>query len=160
MRIFWPIVLPLLTIVLSFINPALSAPQQTLTVWVNAHNSTSELSFQALKDIFHGDTQTWSDGERVVIFVPPKGSTARNGMLSTIYSMTEGRFQQFWLAKTYQLDVSSPPKEVGQNNILEALLENTLGGITVIHSNEVLKGSKPLRIDGLSAEQKGYPLVY
>ena len=78
-------------------------------------------------------------------------------MLSTIYSMTEGRFQQFWLAKTYQFDVSSPPKEVGQNHILEALLKNTIGGITVLHSNEILNGSKALRINGLSAEQKGYP---
>ena len=160
MRIFWPIALPLLTIVLSFINPALSAPKQSLRVWVNEHNAVSELSFQALKDIFHGDTQTWSDGERVVIFVPPKGSAVRNAMLSTIYSMTEGRFQQFWLAKTYQFDVSSPPKEVGQNHILEALLKNTTGGITVLHSNEILNGCKALRINGLSAEQKGYPLLY
>ena len=160
MRIFWPIALPLLTVVLSFINPALSAPQQKLMVWVNEDNSVSDLSLQALKDIFHGDTQTWSDGERIVIFVPPKGSPIRRAMLSTIYSMTEGRFQQFWLAKTYQFDVSSPPKEVGQNSILEALLKSTRGGITVLHSSEVLNGSKVLRIDGLSAEQKGYPLLY
>ena len=74
--------------------------------------------------------------------------------------MSEGRFQQYWLAKTYQLDVSSSPKEVGKTSILETLLQNTLGGITVLPSHEVLSGSKALLIDGISAGQKGYPLVY
>lgn len=160
MRKYWSLAIPLLMLFWTTIQPALSAAPESLTVWVNANNSTSDLSFASVKSIFHGDTQSWSSGERVVIFVPPKGSQARHGMLSAIYAMSEGRFQQYWLAKTYQLDVSSSPKEVGKTSILETLLQNTLGGITVLPSNEVLSGSKALLIDGISAGQKGYPLVY
>ena len=160
MRKFWPIAFPLFLMVWFCFHPALSADPKSLTVWVNEKNSISDLSFESLKAIFHGDTQSWSNGERVVIFVPPKGSQARNGMLISIYGMSEGRFQQFWLAKTYQFDASSPPKEVGQSHILETLLQNTLGGITVLPSDESLSGSKALHINGLSAGQKDYPLLY
>ena len=157
---YWPLAIPLLMLFWTSIQPATSAAPKSLTVWVNESNSKSDLSFSTVKAIFHGDTKNWSNGERVVIFVPPKGSQARDGMLSAIYKMSEGRFQQYWLAKTYQLDVSSSPKEVGQTRILETLLRNTSGGITVVPSHEELIGSKALLIDGLSAGQKGYPLMY
>lgn len=160
MRIAWFMIVPILTTALCFFQPAEGARLFALSVWVNNSNTSEGLSFSKVKSIFHGDTQTWDNGDRIIIFVPPKGSPSRTGMLSSIYGMTEGRFQQYWLAKTYQLDVSSPPKEVAKSDILGVLLTNTPGGITIIDHRIKLEGGKRVPINGLLAHENGYPLVY
>lgn len=160
MRLFWLVSVPFFTAITWLIPPAMSAEKSALAVWVNSGNQSTGLSFSDLKSIFRGDVQSWDNGDRIILFVPPKGTRSRTGMLSSIYSMTEGRFQQYWLAKTYQHDVSSPPKEVAKSDILGVLLKNTPGGITIVDHRTELTGGKKLPVDGLLANENGYPLVY
>jgi ABC-type phosphate transport system substrate-binding protein len=152
--------IPLFTTI-SWLTPtATGAEKSALTIWVNTENKSNGLSFADVKSIFRGDIQTWDNGDRIILFIPPKGTRSRTGMLLSIYSMTEGRFQQYWLAKTYQHDVSSPPKEVAKPSILGVLLQNTPGGITIVDHRTELTGGKKIPVDGLLANENGYPLVY
>lgn len=160
MRLFWVMSVPFFTVLTWLIPPANGAEKSALAVWVNSKNQSEGLSFSDVKSIFRGDVQSWDNGDRIILFVPPKGTRSRTGMLSSIYSMTEGRFQQYWLAKTYQHDVSSPPKEVAKPDILGVLLKNTPGGITIVDHRTELTGGKKLPVDGLLATENGYPLVY
>lgn len=137
-----------------------SANLNMLSVVVSKHNSITGISKEELIKIFRGEQQNWSSGERIIILVPPKGTVVRNAMLNTIYNMSEVGFQQFWLAKTYQMEVSSPPKEVKKNTVLEVLLHNMPGGVAVVDARTELNSGVVLRIDGFLPNEKQYPLMY
>jgi hypothetical protein len=108
--------------------------------------------------VFLGNRQYWSPDMPVVLLMRAPTSAERDAVLDIIYRMKEPQFKQYWIAKIFRADLSSPPKIVYSNDAANTLVQNVPGAIAFIQARDVRPGLKVLRIDGLLPGDPGYPL--
>jgi hypothetical protein len=72
--------------------------------------------------------------------------------------MSEEQFKQYWVAKIFRAEVTSPPKIVYSNDMQYELVSAMPGAIAFVDARNIRPGVKILRVDGMMPGDKDYPL--
>src|ERR1051325_5813499 len=137
---------------------AAAADSNAIAVVVRPDVPVDNLSFVELRRLMLGDRQFWSSNLRVTLLVRAAGAREREGVLKTIYQMSEAQFRQFWIAKVFRAEAASGPRIVYSNEMAAELASAIPGAVAFVEASAVPKGMKVLKINGLLPGEKGYPL--
>jgi ABC-type phosphate transport system substrate-binding protein len=129
-----------------------------LAIVVHPDTPVSSLTFAELRKVFLGERQYWNANVPVVLLIRAPTSTERDAVLNVIYQMREPQFKQYWIAKIFRAEMTSPPKVVYSNESANQLVSSIPGTIAFMAANDVKPGVKVLRIDGHLPGEPGYRL--
>jgi ABC-type phosphate transport system substrate-binding protein len=116
------------------------------------------LSFAELRRLFLGDKQFWSSNLKVTLLVRPPGAREREVVLKTIYQMSDAQFYQYWIAKILRAEAAGAPRIVYSNEMAAELVTAMPGAVAYVLADQVPKGLKVVKINGLLPGEKNYPL--
>ena len=141
-------------------DPALSQTSKTGDLAIVVHPSTpvNGLTFAELRQVFLGERQYWTPAMPVVLLMRAPVAVERETLLKVIYEMTEAQFKQYWIAKIFRAESTSPPKIVYSNDTVNQVLGSIPGAIAFVSASDVGPGVKVLRIDGRLPGDSGYRL--
>jgi ABC-type phosphate transport system substrate-binding protein len=142
-------------------GPSLSAqPAKTGDLAIVVHPSTpvDGLTFPELRQVFLGDRQYWTASMPVVLLMRAPVAVEREAVLKVIYEMSEAQFKQYWIAKIFRAQSTSPPKIVYSNDTANQLVGSIPGAIAFVVASDVRPGVKALKIDGRLPGEPGYRL--
>ncbi len=94
----------------------------------------------------------------VVLLIRAPTSVERDAVLNVIYQMKEPQFKQYWIAKIFRAELSSPPKIVYSSESTLSLVSSIPGAIAFMAAAEVKPGLKVVRIDDRLPGEVGYRL--
>jgi hypothetical protein len=134
--------------------------EQTREYAVIVHPGTpvAGVSLTSLRRIYLGEQQFWPEGRRVVVFIQPTGSSARELVLRELYRMSEREYAQYWIARIFRDEATNGPRIVASAELMKELTARVPGAIAVIPAGEVDARVKVLRVEGLLPGAGGYPL--
>jgi ABC-type phosphate transport system substrate-binding protein len=138
-------------------NPS-PAEGTDIAIVVRPDVPVDNLTFAELRRLFLGDRQFWSSNLRVTLLVRAPGAHERDIVLKTIYQMSEAQFKQYWIAKVFRAEAASGPRIVYSNEMAAELVNAVPGAVAFVTADQVPKGLKILKINGLLPGQKDYPL--
>jgi ABC-type phosphate transport system substrate-binding protein len=139
-------------------SPASAQTRGDLAIVVHPDTPVSDLSFTELRQVFLGERQYWNANVPVVLLIRAPTSAERDAVLNVIYQMREPQFKQYWIAKIFRAEMTSPPKVVYSNESANQLVSSIPGTIAFMAANDVKPGVKVLRIDGHLPGEPGYRL--
>jgi ABC-type phosphate transport system substrate-binding protein len=139
-------------------QPIAAQARGDLAIVVNAETPVTKLSFAELRQVFLGDKQYWTKDMPVVLLIRAPTSAERDAVLNVIYQMKEPQFKQYWIAKIFRAELSSPPKIVYSTESTVSLISSIPGAIAFMAAAEVKPGLKVLRIDDHLPGEAGYRL--
>jgi hypothetical protein len=137
---------------------AQAAKSGDLAIVVHPAVPVSQLAFADLRQVFLGDKQYWSKDLPVVLLIRAPTCVERSAVLDVIYQMKEPQFKQYWIAKIFRAEMTSPPKIVYSNESANQLVSSIAGSIAFMAATDVKPGLKVLRIDGHLPGEAGYRL--
>jgi hypothetical protein len=129
-----------------------------VAVVVNADTPVTDLSLAEVRKVFLGERQYWNAKIPVVLLIRAPVARERDVVLRVIYQMSEGQFKQYWVAKIFRAEVTSPPKIVYSNDMQYELVSAMPGAIAFVDARNVHPGVKMVRVDGMLPGDKNYPL--
>lgn len=129
-----------------------------LAIVVHPDTPVSDLAFAELRKVFLGERQYWNANVPVVLLIRAPTSGERDAVLNVIYQMREPQFKQYWIAKIFRAEMTSPPKVVYSNESANQLVSSIPGTIAFMAAGDVKPGVKVLRIDGHLPGEAGYRL--
>lgn len=129
-----------------------------LAIVVNQDTPVTKLTFAELRQVFLGDKQYWSKDTPVVLLMRAPTSAERDAVLNVIYQMKEPQFKQYWIAKIFRAELSSPPKIVYSSESTLSLVSSIPGAIAFMAAADVKPGLRVLRIDDHLPGEAGYRL--
>ena len=139
-------------------QPVAAQARGDLAIVVNSETPVTSLSFAELRQVFLGDKQYWSKDMPVVLLMRAPTSAERDAVLNVIYEMKEPQFKQYWIAKIFRAELSSPPKIVYSTESTVSLISAIPGAIAFMAATDVKPGLKVVRIDGHLPGEAGYRL--
>ena len=129
-----------------------------LAIVVHLDTPVSQLTFAELRKVFLGERQYWNPATAVVLLIRAPTSAERSAVLNVIYEMREPQFKQYWIAKIFRAEMTSPPKIVYSNESANQLVAAIPGAIAFMAASDVKPGLKVLRVDGHLPGEPGYRL--
>lgn len=139
--------------------PALAQTKSgDLAIVVHPDTPVNQLTFAELQKVFLGERQYWTPTVPVVLLIRAPTSAERDAVLNAIYQMREPQFKQYWIAKIFRAEMTSPPKVVYSNESANQLVAAIPGAIAFMAASDVKPGLKVLRIDGHLPGQTEYRL--
>ena len=129
-----------------------------LAIVVNPGTPVSQLTFAELRQVFLGERQYWNPATAVVLLIRAPAAAERDAVLNVIYQMREPQFKQYWIAKIFRAEMTSPPKLVYSNESANQLVAAIPGAIAFMAASDVKPGLKVLRVDGHLPGEPGYRL--
>ncbi len=129
-----------------------------IAVVVNPDTPVTELSLADVRKVFLGERQYWNAKIPVVLLIRAPVARERDVVLRVIYQMSEAQFKQYWIAKIFRAEVTSPPKIVYSNDMQYDLVAAMPGAIAFVDAKNAGPGLKVLRVDGHLPGDPGYPL--
>jgi ABC-type phosphate transport system substrate-binding protein len=129
-----------------------------VAVVVNSDTPVSDLSLSEVRKVLLGERQYWNSKLPVTLLIRAPEARERNVVLKVIYQMTEAQFKQYWVAKIFRAEATSPPKIVYSNDMQYELVTAIPGAIAFVEARAVRPGVKVLRVDGHLPGDKDYPL--
>ena len=129
-----------------------------LAIVVHPDTPVSKVTFAELRQLFLGDKQYWTKDIPVVLLIRAPTSAERDAVLNVIYQMKEPQFKQYWIAKIFRAELSSPPKIVYSNESATQLIASIPGSIAFVAAADVKPGLKVLRVDDRLPGEAGYRL--
>lgn len=129
-----------------------------VAVVVNSDTPVTELSLAEVRKVFLGERQYWNAKLPVVLLIRAPAARERDVVLRVIYQMSEEQFKQYWVAKIFRAEVTSPPKIVYSNDMQYELVSAMPGAIAFVDARNIRPGVKILRVDGMVPGDKDYPL--
>jgi ABC-type phosphate transport system substrate-binding protein len=154
------ILLLALTTALLFAAPPMAAQGKAndLAIVVHPETPVTKLTFAELRQVFLGERQYWTKDVPIVLLVRAPTSAERDAVLNVIYQMKEPQFKQYWIAKIFRAELSSPPKIVYSNDSANQLVSTIVGSIAFMAASDVKPGLKVLRVDDRLPGEAGYRL--
>jgi len=137
---------------------AQSSRGSDLAVVVNSDTPVSDLSLAEIRKVFLGERQYWNPKLPVVLLIRAPVARERDVVLRVIYQMSEEQYTQYWVAKIFRAEVTSPPKIVYSNDMQFELVAAIPGAIAFVDAHNLHPGAKVVRVDGKLPGEKGYPL--
>ena len=139
---------------------AATAAAADLAIVVNPDTPVSKLTFAELRQVFLGDKQYWPNVP-VVLLIRAPTSAERDAVLNAIYQMQEAQFKQYWIAKIFKADLTSPPKIVYSNEAAISVVAS-IPWRDRVHSQRTtsswIRISRLIRIDDRLPGEPGYRL--
>ena len=129
-----------------------------IAVVVNPDTPITELSLTEVRRVFLGERQYWNAKIPVVLLIRAPAAREREVVLRVIYQMSEAQFKQYWIAKIFRAEVTSPPKIVYSNDMQYDLVSAMPGAIAFVDAKNASPGLKLLKVDGHLPGEPGYPL--
>jgi hypothetical protein len=129
-----------------------------IAVVVNADTPVADLSLSEVRKVLLGERQYWNSKLPVVLLIRAPMARERDVVLRVIYQMSEAQFKQYWVAKIFRAEATTPPRMVYSNDMQYELLTALPGAIAFVDSRNVRPGEKVLRVDGHLPGDKDYPL--
>ena len=129
-----------------------------IAVVVNPETPVTELSLAEVRKVFLGERQYWNAKLPVVLLIRAPVARERDVVLRLIYQMSEVQFKQYWIAKIFRAEVTSPPKIVYSNDMQFDLVSAIPGAIAFVDARNADPRLKVLRVDGHLPGEPGYPL--
>jgi ABC-type phosphate transport system substrate-binding protein len=129
-----------------------------VAVVVNSDTPVTDLSLAEVRKVFLGERQYWNPKLPVVLLIRAPVARERDVVLRVIYQMSEEQYTQYWVAKIFRAEVTSPPKIVYSNDMQYELVTAIPGAIAFVDARNVHPGVKVVRVDGKLPGEKGYPL--
>ncbi len=129
-----------------------------LAIVVHPATPVSQLTFVELRQVFLGERQYWNPATPVVLLIRAPTAVERDAVLNVIYQMHEPQFKQYWIAKIFRAEMTSPPKVVYSNESANQLVAAIPGAIAFMAAGDVKPGLKVLRVDGHLPGEPGYRL--
>jgi ABC-type phosphate transport system substrate-binding protein len=129
-----------------------------LAIVVHPDTPVSSLTFADLRKVFLGERQYWNANVPVVLLIRAPTSSERDAVLNVIYQMREPQFKQYWIAKIFRAEMTSPPKLVYSNESANQLVSSIPGTIAFMAASDVKPGVKVLRVDDHLPGEPGYRL--
>jgi ABC-type phosphate transport system substrate-binding protein len=129
-----------------------------VAVVVNSDTPVTDLSLAEVRKVFLGERQYWNPKLPVVLLIRAPVARERDVVLRVIYQMSEEQYTQYWVAKIFRAEVTSPPKIVYSNDMQYELVAAIPGAIAFVDARNVRPGVKVVRVDGKLPGEKGYPL--
>lgn len=139
-------------------SSAQSGGEGDVAVVVNDDTPVTDLSLAEVRKVFLGERQYWNAKLPVVLLIRAPVARERDVVLRVIYQMTEAQFKQYWVAKIFRAEVTSPPKIVYSNDMQYDLVTAIPGAIAFVDSRNVRPGVKVVRVDGKLPGDRNYPL--
>jgi ABC-type phosphate transport system substrate-binding protein len=143
---------------LLYATPAQTQRSSDIAVVVHPDTPVDDLSLADVRKIFLGERQYWNSRLPVTLLIRAPAAREREVVLHVIYQMTEAQFKQYWIAKIFRAEATSPPKIVYSNDMQLDLVAAIPGAIAFVDARNVRPGLKVLRIDGHLPGERGYPL--
>jgi len=137
---------------------ASTAQAADIAIVVRPDVPVDNLSFAELRKVFLGDRQFWTSNVKVTLLVRAPGARERDVVLKSIYQMSEAQFRQYWIAKVFRAEAASGPRIVYSNEMAVDMVTGTPGAVAFVDADQVPKGVKVLKINGLLPGAKNYPL--
>jgi ABC-type phosphate transport system substrate-binding protein len=135
-----------------------TAQASDIAIVVRPDVPVTNLTFAELRHLLLGDRQFWTSSVRVTLLVRAPGARERDVVLKNIYQMSEAQFRQYWIAKVFRAEAASGPRIVYSNEMAVELVSGMPGAVAFVDANQVPKGLKVLKINGLLPGAKDYPL--
>jgi ABC-type phosphate transport system substrate-binding protein len=132
--------------------------QADIAIVVRPDVPVDNLTFAELRRLFLGDRQFWTSNVRVTLLVRAPGAHEREVVLKTIYQMSEAQFKQYWIAKVFRAEAASGPRIVYSNEMTVELVSGIPGAVAFVEADQIPKGLKVVKIDGLLPGTKDYRL--
>jgi ABC-type phosphate transport system substrate-binding protein len=129
-----------------------------LAIVVHPSVPINQVTFAELRQVFLGDKQYWTRDIPVVLLIRAPTSVERSAVLDVIYQMKEPQFKQYWIAKIFRAEMTSPPKIVYSNESANQLVSAIPGAIAFMVAADVKPGLKVVRVDGHLPGEAGYRL--
>lgn len=119
-------------VVASSVADAQASSASVVAIVVPATSRDTSLSLAQLRRIFAGEQQFWSDGSRIILLVPQRGTRERAAVLRVIYQTDEAGFIRYWIAKTFRDEVTAAPKLMPSSDMTLRLLKALPGAVGVV----------------------------
>ena len=148
----------LAALVVPAVSPARAADDNAIAIVVRPDVPVDNLSFAELRRLMLGDRQFWTSSVRVTLLVRAPGAREREVVLKNIYQMSEAQFRQYWIAKVFRAEAASGPRIVYSSEMAAELVSGMPGAVAYVDADQVPKGLKVLKINGLLPGAKDYPL--
>src|SRR5690242_19357188 len=129
-----------------------------VAVVVNDDTPVTDLSLAEVRKVFLGERQYWNSKLPVVLLIRAPVAREHDVVLRVIYQMSEAQFKQYWIAKVFRAEASTPPKIVYSMDVQLELVAAVPGAIAFVDAKNVRPGLKVLHIDGHLPGEPGYPL--
>src|SRR4029077_1917482 len=107
----------LLTMAVQSPSTAQTAKGDDVAVVVNSDTPVSDLSLSEVRKVLLGERQYWNSKLPVTLLIRAPVARERDVVLKVIYQMSEAQFKQYWVAKIFRAEASSPPKIVYSNDL-------------------------------------------
>lgn len=137
---------------------AQTAKTGDLAIVVHPTTPVNQFTFAELRQVFLGERQYWTPDLPVVLLIRAPTSVERDAVLNVIYQMREPQFKQYWIAKIFRAELTSPPKIVYSNDSANQVVSAIPGAIAFMAASDVKPGLKVLRVDGHLPGEPGYRL--
>ena len=139
-------------------SSAQTARSSDVAVVVHPDTPVDDLSLAEVRKVLLGERQYWNSKLPVVLLIRAPVARERDVVLRVIYQMSEAQFKQYWIAKVFRAEASSPPKIVYSNDMQLELVAAVPGAIAFVDAKNVRPGLKVLRVDGHLPGDPAYPL--
>jgi len=147
-----------LTMAVQCPSSAQTARGGDIAVVVNPDTPVNDLSLSEVRKVLLGERQYWNSKLPVTLLIRAPVARERDVVLRVIYQMSEAQFKQYWVAKIFRAEVTSPPKIVYSNDMQYELVTAIPGAIAFVDARAVRPGVKVLRVDGHLPGDRDYPL--
>jgi hypothetical protein len=137
---------------------AQAAKAGDLAIVVHPSVPINQLTFAELRQVFLGDRQYWTVDIPVFLLIRAPTSIERSAVLDVIYKMKEPQFKQYWIAKIFRAEMTSPPKIVYSNESANQIVSSIPGTIAFMVAADVKPGLKVVRVDAHLPGEAGYRL--
>jgi len=129
-----------------------------IAVVVRPDVPVTNLSVAELRHLVLGDRQFWTSNVGVTLLVRAPGARERDVVLKTVCQMSEAQFRQYWIAKVFRAEAAAGPKIVYSNEMAAEMVNALPGAVAFMDADQVPKGVKVVKINGLLPGTKDYPL--
>jgi hypothetical protein len=139
-------------------SAAQTARGTDIAVVVHPDTPVADLSLSEVRKVLLGERQYWNSKLPVVLLIRAPVARERDVVLRVIYQMSEAQFKQYWVAKIFRAEITSPPRIVYSNDLQYDLVSAMPGAIAFVDARNVRPGVKVLRVDGHLPGERDYPL--
>jgi len=122
-----------------------TARGQDQVIAVNADVPVSSVSYVTLKKILTGQITDWSDGQPIVLVLPPPGSSAMSWACKEVLKVPEDIYRRY-LAEKVLRGVIATPANAGSEAQAAAAVADTAGAIAPVPHAVLGRDAKTLSI--------------
>jgi hypothetical protein len=137
--------------------PPVRAAEKPLLVVMAATVGVTNISTSTLRRVFQGLPTDYAAGKRFIPVNHPINTSGRVHFDRAVLGLEPEQVGAFWIDRRIR-DESLPPRTVPSADLALRVAASLPGAITYIEQEMLVAKVRALTIDGIAANQPGYPL--